>query len=287
MHDLGTARNVLHAHPTNWGQQLLESDCRYFEAGAIKKTEMGADIVYMPGLESLAAGCVIQRLQPAQITCSWHDWLTHLENQLSALGISACRLYLSQTPAALATVLQHHGYQAQVETALMSDPLEPRPRPDLILSPVETAHHWRQKLKIHQASIDGPDGHSNRPEDWLAMEQQKCQAGVMNSYLICDQGHICGTVSTMDMGQWLRLKNLVIHPQWRRQGIGKRTVEALKHLAWSSGKQRLGCFALAGGAGERVYQRAHLTILTQQTEWYKPLITLQNLSGPRPEALYE
>lgn len=91
----------------------------------------------------------------------------------------------------------------------------------------------------------------------------------MRVYLVCRDGEVCGTVGAMEVGDLLRLKNLVVHPEWRRHGIGQATVEALRREAVCLGKGAFGCFALLNGAGQRLYERAGLTIATQQVEWYK------------------
>lgn len=254
---------------------LLESDRRYFEAGAIRIPIEGAEIVYLKGLESLAAGCVIQQLQPTHIHRSWTHWLTAVEGRLRSLGMAACRLYTDELPLEFEAVLTAQGYHPQIEVGLVSAMLTPDTPgsipADITLSSVQTRADWQQKLEIHLAATQGPDGHVNDPYDWLAMERQKCRIGAMKSYLIHSQGNLCGTVGTMDMGNLLRLKNLVIHPDWRQQGIGVKTVEAVKRLAVTLGRQRMGCFALAGGVGERTYRKANLHAITQQTEWYKLL----------------
>ena len=49
---------------SGWSRDLLESDRLYFEAGADVLPIPGAVIAAMRGAEKLAAGCVVQRIDP-------------------------------------------------------------------------------------------------------------------------------------------------------------------------------------------------------------------------------
>lgn len=154
---------------------------------------------------------------------------------------------------------------------MLSPSTHERAAADLTLVPVLTTAHWQQKLDLHQAALKGPDGHTNDANDWVEMERRKCQTGFMSSYLIIQNHQVAGSVGTMDHGDWLRLKNLVIHPHWRRQGVGGKTVMLVEQLAAACGKQRVGCFALTGGGGERVYRKAGFIPVGHQTEWFRTL----------------
>ena len=52
---------------SNWSRELLESDRRYFEAGADVLPIPAAVIAVLPGAERLAAGCVVQRIDTSLV----------------------------------------------------------------------------------------------------------------------------------------------------------------------------------------------------------------------------
>ena len=70
---------------------------------------------------------------------------------------------------------------------------------------------------------------------------------------------------------YARMKNVLVHPDHRGQGIGLRLVHALLAEAVRQGATELGTFAAAGGAGHKLYRRCGLREITYQTEWTKPL----------------
>lgn len=252
---------------------LLESDRLYFEAGAQLETLPAGVIAVMPNLSHIPAGCVTHRITSFKGTDQWNTWVEGLEQRLKGLGCLRPRLYLDQPIPELTKTLLQRGYSPQVEVGLLDENLTAsKLKMDLAVSlrPVIYNNDWQQKLWLHSEKENGPDGHATLPQDWVELERRKCATGAMHVFLICIGDEVCGTVGALEVGPLLRLKNLLVHPDWRRRGIAQATVYALRNRAIYLEKRAFGCFALLNGAGQRVYERAGLSVVTQQTEWYSP-----------------
>jgi len=105
--------------------------------------------------------------------------------------------------------------------------------------------------------------------DWDKMEKHKCSAGYMEPYLVFYQNQLCGAVSFAPGRQLGRLKNLVIHPNWRRLGIGVEIAKFVSRYSNERGLQAAGCFALESGPATRLYSSAGYIPVTYQVEWYR------------------
>jgi ribosomal protein S18 acetylase RimI-like enzyme len=130
---------------------------------------------------------------------------------------------------------------------------------------------WADKVELHRAVPQGPDGHRSRADDWSEMERGKCRAGFMEPFLIIHRQQVCGSVNLASSGRLGRLKNLVIHPEWRRQGIGAGAAREIARLARDRGKPAAGCFAMEHGQAVGMYRNAGYFPVGRQTEWYRKL----------------
>ena len=261
---------VITAASSSMADLLLESDRLYFEAGAQLKTMSAAVVAAMPNLAHIPAGCVAHRITDHGVN-DWDIWIEHLEQQLKELGCLAPRLYLDDAVPDLEQILPKRGYSSQIEVGLLDETLTvEKLKTDLAvtLRPILDDIDWQKKLQLHSDKENGPDGHITYPHEWVELEHQKCKTGAMQVFFICIGDEICGTVGCLEVGQLLRLKNLLVHPAWRRQGVAQAAVYALRNRAIRQEKQAFGCFALLDSAGQRVYKRAGLSVVTQQIEWY-------------------
>ena len=251
---------------------LLESDRVYFEAGSQIKVLPAAIIAAMPNLTYIPAGCVVHRIKPDDLVREWDQWVEQLEQQLTRLGCLAPRLYLDHPIPELEQVLLKRDYHPQIEVGLLDETLTTdKFETNLIvkLRPVLDDIDWQQKLELHSGKENGPDGHITHPHEWVDLERRKCETGSMQVYFICVGNEICGTVGALEVNDLLRLKNLVVHSDWRLRGIAQAAVQALRNEAIHLEKQAFGCFALINSIGQRVYERVGLSTVTQQTEWYR------------------
>ena len=71
-------------------EELLESDVAYFRAAAAYEDVLGLRISYMPGLESLAAACVVHQISTPPGD-KFPQRLQVLEDRISILGFGHAR----------------------------------------------------------------------------------------------------------------------------------------------------------------------------------------------------
>jgi GNAT superfamily N-acetyltransferase len=102
------------------------------------------------------------------------------------------------------------------------------------------------------------------------MEQVRVATGEMEAWLVIRDGVVCGTVCTMADDVVLRNKNLVVHPDHRRTGVGLSVLATLHDMARDRGLV-LGTFSVAGKDGELLYSAAHMSVVVEQREWSRPL----------------
>jgi GNAT superfamily N-acetyltransferase len=253
---------------------LVESDAGYFEAAAITEPVQGATITRMAGLESLAAGSVVQRIAPTLIPRDADGWLEDIEQRLISWGIEQARLYLHRKAPDLEAALTRRGYRARDEIVVMRTDAPAVASPNSVtLRQIETEFDWAQKLALHQEMEIGPDGHPAPADLWVSMERQKCEAGYMTPYLIVADDDVVGTANTAPWKGVLRLKNVAVVPQHRLRGIGFASVSLLADLATSAGKAAAGAFVVADAPFMSMYTHAGFEIVSRQTEWGKEFPT--------------
>ena len=255
------------------GRELIESDCRYFESGALIYALGAGEIARLPGFETVAAGCVVQRLRLERLTpARAADWIARVEYRLRAMGCTFSRWYVVGEAPALAPALAGAGYERRIELGFILDAEPARAAiSPLSLHAVESDRHWSAKLALHRRAAEGPDGHVTPPRLWVDLERRKAAAGYMRPYLVEIEGAVCGAVSASRQGPLLRMKNIVIDPAYRRRGIATAVASAFGSLAAAVGCAAAGCFGVDGDAGARVYRRAGYRVVTEQIEWVKPL----------------
>jgi ribosomal protein S18 acetylase RimI-like enzyme len=251
---------------------LLESDRAYFRAAAHCEIFQGCQLIRMPGLESLAAGCVVQNLA----SCNSDDasaWIQSVEERLLHLDCTHARIYQQYPDRGLEQCFIQRGYRAVEEIALLntfntSTDVENK---EIQLRPVCSEGDWSLKLSLHHDTAEDPDGHCSSAVSWLDMERRKCEAGYMEPFLIYSHDEPCGAVNFSLSGQVGRLKNLVIHPQWRRKSIGVEAARLIACMAQYHGKAAAGCFAIDNAPSLALYQSAGYLPVSKQTEWFKSL----------------
>jgi hypothetical protein len=249
---------------------VIASDVRYFELGARIEPVAGARLAWVPGFADLAAGCVVT---DAAAWCDGADPgldLEACEHRVRALG-GRLRLYLRGRAPVLESVMRRRGYASREEICFVLHGPVAASCP-VAIEPVEDADAWETKRVFHARNPDSPDGHEAASARRLELERRKVETGGMRAWLIRDagDGEVAGTVCTLEHGEILRLKNLLVARDRRRRGIGTSAVAALAATAGRSGRT-LGVVALADAPSAAMYRRPEALEVARWIEWIAPL----------------
>ena len=248
--------------------RAIETDRLYFELGAEIEQLPGAVLAVMPGLGRSAGAAVIHRVDPEVVARLGDAWVQQTESALREAGAGLARIYMDECHGIADDLLREAGYAEREELAFSGE--LPDPPEEFTLRPVEGAADWERKLELHQAIRTSPDGHPNDAREWVTLEQRKCDRG-MEAYLASVDDEIVGTVCAIVSGPMLRMKNVAVHPDFRRRSIGHSMIRALGLTGRQRGLTEQCVFAVAGDAGEAFYRAAGMRVIGSQVEWSKPL----------------
>jgi GNAT superfamily N-acetyltransferase len=248
---------------------VIGSDVRYFELGARIESFGHARLAWMEGLADLPAGCVVVGADAWRNLADPAKDLAIVEERVRALG-GRVRLYLRGRAPALEAPLRRRGYAFREETCLVVRSGIEASR-SVTLDPVEDPDAWESKRALHERSPDPPDGHEVDSARKFELERRKVASGHMRAWLIRDavDGAVAGTVCTLEHGEILRLKNLLVDRERRRRGIGSAAVAALAATAGRMG-MKLGIVSLAKAPSSALYLRPEIVPVASWMEWLAP-----------------
>lgn len=243
---------------------LIDSDRRYFVAGAERRSFPGGSVHWMPGLQQLAAGCIVEPTGSHPVG----EFAEAAREAVAAIGAPLLRFY-SPDAADRGPDWTAAGLAPAVELAMAR-----RPRPFLgepgcaiDVRPVVTAADWTAKERLAAASEHRPDGKRVAAQDWTALERRKSDAGYARFYLAELDGRPCGSFGLADCGPLLRLKNIAVHPEFQRRGVARAMLDfALRH-ADENGFEWVGAFVLQNGSTGRLYPSCGFELVGSQIEW--------------------
>ena len=260
---------------------LIATDVRYFELGARIESIAGARLVWMPGLADVMAGCVVLGAETWDRQAIAKPALDAVERRIVECGGTRVRLYL-RPPAttSLADGLRERGYSAREEIGYILPRVIADPK-RVSLRRIEDETGWALKLALHRGSPDAIDGHSTAPERWVELERRKSSPDGLSPWLIEAGGRVVGTVGTIELGGLLRLKNLLVHRDFRRRGVAMAVVAAFGAIAAESDRT-LGLFVVEGTPGVAVYDRSGMIPVTRWVEWLGPPIEMEHPTAERP-----
>lgn len=256
-------------------KDLFSSEIDYFAAASRCESLGIASLTHMEGFESLAAGSVVQGIVDNEIKKIDKCWLSKIEQRLLALHIFQARIYLGKEYIAVSRLLSSCGYKPKVEIGLLCE-ANTKTDPEIAnnnirLAPIIDEKGWLEKKRIYDHIEMGPDGYSSPVDKWIELEKRKCHVNYMRPFLIYYDDDVCGTVNVAIQKHIIRLKNIVVHPSFRRLGIGRSTSSLFSGIAARHGKAYAGCFALADKPSLAMYQQAGFMPVCYQTEWSKEL----------------
>jgi GNAT superfamily N-acetyltransferase len=252
--------------------QLLVSDEVYFRIGAQVRHLPACELAFVPGLTHVQAGCVVQRVSFQAATAQDADaWIDRVEAAVRETGAPLSRIYLHHPHGPLTPALAKRGYRSRRELAFSADPVRVGLESQVTLQPVATEAHWAERLRLHVECPDNSDGYHVAPESWCELIRRKCATGIKESFLIRYQGRVCGSVGAIQMKNVLRPKNLMIHSDFRRTGLGHEALHELAALAHGRGLHALAMFGIEGEGGAALYRRAGFSVIGWQTEWCRKL----------------
>lgn len=248
--------------------RAVETDRIYFEMGARIESLPGAKLAWMPGLTSSPAAAVVQRAVSEVVAAAGMAWVIETERTLARLGAPVARIYLDRRDTPADGLLRRAGYVARDELVFageLSDPAGP-----MNLRPLVSDTDWLLKLRFHEEAAERPDGHQTSATDWVRLEREKCAAG-MKAFLAEVDGEAVGAIGLIRGEGLLRIKNVVVHPAFRRRSFGLMMLHCLAAVGRSAGLRKQCIFAVEGGVGERLYRAAGLGVIGAQVEWSKKL----------------
>lgn len=255
-------------------EALMRSEYDYFNAGSHNRKIFAGEMSVTPKFESLASGCVLHGIQLNNINEDLTRWLSNVEAEFRKLGASLCRFYFSRQLELHHKLLTNKGYEKVVEVGLarsLDDSLKSLNTPNGVLKPILDDEGWILKKELYQKAKHGPDGHDMKDGSYADLEKVKCDAGYMTSYLYWKDNKPIGAVSLAIKDEFSRLKNLLVDPDYRGQGIGSEIVVALMHEAKRLGAKLFGVYAVENMNSHKLYRSCGMQDVLRHTEWSKEL----------------
>jgi GNAT superfamily N-acetyltransferase len=246
-------------------RQIVETDRRYFEMGARIAQLPGAEIAWMPGLAHCPSAVVVHRVTASSVARQGPAWVRLVEKRLQELGAASARVYLDEPDTVVAGILGAAGYQARREIALGASRVAAAGK-EIRLRQVDSREDWQRKLQFHEAVPERPDGHGASAADWVDMERSKCSLG-MRTFLAWRDGEVVGTIGVIPSAEPWRLKNIVVHSDFRRQSVGRGMISRMADRARKGGASGLCLFGIEGTVGEALYRACGFAETGCQIEW--------------------
>lgn len=259
--------------PSDMVERIARSDRVYFEMAATVGVLRGAELAWMPELQKLPGGCVVQRVNRAAVGEHVSLWLRGVEASIRDLGGSVARFYMDEGNAIPDRDMLHAGYRRRMETAYL---LMPPGKPGgagggrLRLRRVSGDESWRERRLLQEACDECPDGYRCRPAEWVLLERRKCRTGGMKLFLAEENGEVLASAGTIRIGPLLRCKNMTVRPG-APDRVGPAVIGLLAEQAAGRGLSAVGALAVAGTDRERICRDAGMVSVGRVFEWSKPL----------------
>ena len=249
------------------GRKLVRSDVAYFEAASENINCLGGILSLIPGFPDLSLACVLHSLAGID---EIDGWIQQLESLIDTLDSNWARFYLQELEDGQREQLQNMGYRELVEIGFASRLINPSCK-GIALRHCHSESDWLQYTQLSLASGDGPDGFDMVGDSYARVSHMKVDAGYMTPFLAVLHGTVVGFVNLSLQGELARCKNLLVHPDYRDQGIGSATVTAVMAAAGEQGAAYFGSYAIAGEPSVELYKGLGMVEVTRQSEWSRYL----------------
>ncbi len=248
---------------------LLKSEIEYFSLDAERESLRPGLLFRAHGAESFPPGAVAFLGSGEGAATS--DWVQRTEERFREIGAGLARIYTPIDFIGSDRLLQA-GFNHRIEVGYFARPIHTASRHHKTFRLIADERDWALKLTIHQAGEGVPDGHEIPAEDWVAIEKRKSTTGGIQMFLVEVDGEPRATVGLMEFEFALRLKNLLVHPDHRRSGVGGEILRAARRAARERDLAGVGCFAIAGEEGEALYKGENFQPVCAQMEWTKMMV---------------
>lgn len=252
-------------------EQILRSDRVYFEMAATVGVMRGAELAWMPELQKLPGGCVVQRVDRSAVGENCGLWLRGAEASIRNLGGTMVRIYMEETNAIPERDMLHAGFRRRLEIAYLLPSLD-RLKGDsnLRLREAVSDEDWRERRILQENSDSSADGYSYQAAEWTLLERRKCRTGGMKVLLLEGDGKVLGSVGAIRIGNLLRCKNITLLPGLD-DAVGVELIRLIAARAAHRGLSGVGDLVVAGSETERICKEAGMVLVARLFEWSKPI----------------
>jgi hypothetical protein len=280
-------RSVSSSKANRWADLVIDSDRRYFAAGAALHRVPGGHLAVMPRLATLSAGAVVLVDDVGAILANPTAWRDETLSVCATAGASELRFYTRADDARLERALASTGMSMHAEIAMVGSAAEivgtesargTRWR----FREVTTPALWRSKERVHARTPERPDGKAADAESWVRLERAKVAAGYMSPYLIEQGGDACGAFGLSFTSELLRFKNFFVAPAQRRCGAASAALRWMAREALARGIDVVGCVVLPESVGKRLYAGIGFVEVGRQLEWRLPIAERKPVGGREP-----
>ncbi len=247
----------------------MRSDQNYFRKGAINIPVSAGILSMVPGFKSIPAAFVLHSIDESEINRP-DTWVK--DGELAFLGVKAemTRIYLQDDDSPVSEILEKSGYRKSIEIGLAMRLGSVRKEgPDQKFLPIELEDFLECEIELSRDAGVGPDGHDMASSEYARLELHKIHAGYMRPFVYQRDGKILGSVKMAIEGKFCRLKNLLVHPLYRREGVATAMIKSMIGQAADLGMEYIGAYALEKGGAAKLYQDLGMEEVTRQYEWTK------------------
>lgn len=242
-------------------QKAVATDVAYFLAGA-SISEVPGGVVAFQNEQRREAVCLFR--EPTSDRCDLSRSISTAIALCRENKVARQRLYFtSELSDSSRVLLATEGFQSKMEVAFVGVP-DPQ-RLSLELSRIESENDWQDRIMMQELSVVSPDGHVRSSDELVALERGKANTLAMQSFFLVNDRQRIGFVSSYLYEGCLRVKNLVLLPEWRFRGFGGIALRSIYESLEQ--EQPLFLFGLKGSASQKAYRRAGLLEVGDYEEW--------------------